>query len=410
MGTFYGNVASVSTPNLNITTSQHTSQQINDWWDMLATGADAEDMDRDLNTDPRALYFLDDTGMLTPAVRAGEATTDESVRGRLFDQAQAGRLFFHALGEENMRQVRTTDTYDLAFSKPVTSLPPVQGEIPKAPKPPFFLKYLLYPFFKSEFQEYKEKKKAYDQAIQHKEVVNNFATKNKSVIEEAVARDQSDLVAQQRLVKRQELKAERQAKEREQERIEEEQRKKRMEEQLAEQKRLEAPSDEEVAEFEERLNRVVNVNFIVQGMDVFRKTGVDVDDYCISVAELLEKEPAQELLEKMNKLPENERKDFLKEYKRGYDAMVRDMQEFVYDRIDTDRVSNIFRTGGFRIGNNWRFKSMLQEERKLLATNGWKEFKALKAKQHPDLLKTQPESNLQTTQQKHQAAPSKGGR
>ena len=154
MAKYYGSTQDVRTPLMRASVKTHTPEQINDWWDSLAKGAKEDiQISRDLNQESHTLFFLNDKGVLTPAVRSGEDLSDSAVRSRLLDQSRAGRLFVRGLNDDYPRQIITDDQYQMGISAPTNKLPAVEGQLPAKPQRPFFLKFLLALVFDSYKEE-----------------------------------------------------------------------------------------------------------------------------------------------------------------------------------------------------------------------------------------------------------------
>ena len=137
MPKYYGSRQDVHTPFMRAPRMEHTPDQVNAWWDTLAQGAhDDLHISRDLNREPAALYFLNDNGVLTPAVRSGDDLGSPAVRGRLLDQSRAGRLFVRGLGDDYPRQIITDENYNAGITAPTNTLPAVEGNPPPSPAVP----------------------------------------------------------------------------------------------------------------------------------------------------------------------------------------------------------------------------------------------------------------------------------
>lgn len=72
MPQYYGSGKDPVAPLVSAPEMKHTPQQIDEWWNTLATGA-REDfwISRDLNQEPHVLYVLNERGVLPPCCPQG---------------------------------------------------------------------------------------------------------------------------------------------------------------------------------------------------------------------------------------------------------------------------------------------------------------------------------------------------
>ena len=396
MSQYYGSDRVPQSPFMRASVKQHTPQQINEWWDALAKGAN-EDLwvSRDLNKEPQSLYLLNDKGVLAPAVRSGEDLSSVDVRGRLLDQARAGRLFLRGLNDDYPRQVLADDKYDVALTKQTNTLPAVEGKLPPKPQRPFFLKFLLafmVDSFKEDVENYNARKEKYDQAVQRREMIQNFRDNVKKPMKESIAREANDpdIAARKKtqekaLSEAWELRKAQAASAKE----------------AAEKEWMKNPSKETLGTFENHLRDMCIKDFAGAAESVLRTKG-PAGEYYKNLAQMLEQQYAIPLLEKVDECTTEAAKNaLLLKNQENYIKMMKNLKAFVPSQIDGERLTKFLQT------ENPSFEQtneMYQEIGKL-AANGMKEYQKLNPK--PETAKDGPKPEMQLNQPTVEVEPPK---
>ena len=152
------------------------------------SGQEWGEWERTVFTDPvdPTISFLEGYSELTENLQVFILNEDNkltSINANSFESetlasmAMAGRLFVRKEGENQLRQfafVEREGAVLLGLSEPfsdLTSLP--EPAAPQAPEAPAWWKYLLYPFFRSEFQAYDQAQEVYEQ--QHAQYVEEMS-------------------------------------------------------------------------------------------------------------------------------------------------------------------------------------------------------------------------------------------
>lgn len=384
MSKYYGSSQNIYTPLMRAPKKEHTPDQINDWWETLAKGANEDiNVSRDLNREPQILYFLNDKGMLTPAVRSGEDLSSIDVRGRMLDQARAGRLFLRGLSDDYPRQVLTDDQYKVGITNPTNTLPAVEGRLPPKPQRPFFLKFLLafiVDSFKEDVENYNARKERYDQAVQRREMIQSFGENVKKGMKESIEREAKDpdIAARKEAQEKTLLDA-----------WERQKAQKASEKEAAEKEWMNNPSKETLPTFENHLRDMCIKDFAVAAQSVLRTKG-SAGEYYKTLAQMLEQQFAIPLLEKVDECTTEAAKNaLLLQNQENYIKMMKNLKVFVPSQIDGERLTNFLQT------ENPSFQQIneMHQEISKFAANGMKEYQKLNPK--PEAAKEVPKPELQ---------------
>ena len=388
MPKYHGSTQDVRTPFMRASEMTHTTDQINSWWDTLASGVNGDiRVSRDLNRESHILFSLNDDGTLSPAVKRGEDVSNTDVRRRLLDQSRAGRLFIRGLDDTLPRQILTDTQYQTALTAPTNTLPAVEGNLPPKPRRPFFLKFIFPALFREEIDAYKVQKGRYDQAVQRREMIQNFHDNVKKGMKESITREANDPDIAER--KSAQAKAISDAWE---------QKKARQAEatQAAEKEWMNNPSEKTLGIFENHLRDMFVTDFSRVAQRMVSNGGGTLGEYCTALAQMLERQFALPLLDQADDFTRTADKDaFLLRHQNDYIKMMKNIKSLVHTHVDMERAQEFFQTENPTAAQ----KDGMQAEIRHLAANGIKEYRALASKPEALIAAPKPELDLQLQQQ-----------
>ena len=260
-------------------------------------------------------------------IRFDENTSIEQKR-TLFEASQDGNLFYYdkGLGERGgMHQLYTrtvmvggTQDFELCMTDAITELP-----APVKPQGPSFWKYLLYPFFSKEIQAYNAEVKKY----------TTLNTATKALAEKIPAHVNhmgglSDKTFQDAQAARTQ-------------RIQKYEYEQAMQTINPQPKKESAYVQRPVGEFVQYLNNISRQDIYSIDRDVMSKWGATVEDHYTAMAQMLEVQLAQRVLQEANSLPGNAGLEFLNRYQKPYQSLAHGLKDFVRSHISEDLLQNV---------------------------------------------------------------------
>ena len=386
MPKYFGSSQDVRTPLMRASAKTHTPEQINDWWNTLANGVKEDiHISRDLNQESHTLFFLNDNGVLTPALHAKEDLSDSAVRNRMLDQSRAGRLFVRGLDDDYPRQIITDDQYQMALTAPTNTLPAVEGNLPAKPRRPFFLKFLLAlvsDSYKEEIDNYNAKKERYDQAVQRREMVQNFRENVKKTMTASIKREADDpSIAARKEVRAKALEDAWEAKKA----------KAASQQEAAEKNWMNNPSRETLSIFENHLRDICIKDFSLAAEGVLKAKG-PASEYYKNLAQMLEKQFALPLLEQLDECTTNaDREKLLLQNQNDYIKMMKDMKLLAPSLVNRERLNQFLQLKDPTFAQT----NEMHQEIKMIKNNGLQAYQNLNPMKPEQQQMQQPQQQMQ---------------